>query len=298
MKQIINYSIIIPHKNIPKLLKRCLASIPKRDDIQIIVVDDNSDPSIVDFNNFPGVGEECVEVVFTKENKGAGYARNIGLSKAIGKWLLFADADDFYNENFLEITDSYLSSDNDIIFFCVNCVDSDDITKPANRGRAQQLKEHYNLYKEDAKREEYFYRYEFSEPWAKMIKKSLVDKNHILFDETMVANDYMFSVKSGYVAKKIDVSPKQIYTLTQRENSLSSNYAGTFDKLKIRILIATDVTLFFNKNGISYKISPLRGLMVVLLKKYPTRFISILYSLKKEGIDIKKLFIEIFLLRQ
>lgn len=40
----INYSIIIPHKNIPHLLQRCLKSIPRRKDVQIIIVDDNSDP--------------------------------------------------------------------------------------------------------------------------------------------------------------------------------------------------------------------------------------------------------------
>lgn len=37
------YSFIIPHKNCPVLLNRCLDSIPIRDDVQIIVVDDNSD---------------------------------------------------------------------------------------------------------------------------------------------------------------------------------------------------------------------------------------------------------------
>ena len=38
-----NYSIIIPHRNIPQLLQRCIDSIPSRDDLQIIIVDDNSD---------------------------------------------------------------------------------------------------------------------------------------------------------------------------------------------------------------------------------------------------------------
>ena len=49
------YSIIIPHKNIPVLLQRCLDSIPIRDDIQIVIVDDNSSSEIVDFDNFPGM---------------------------------------------------------------------------------------------------------------------------------------------------------------------------------------------------------------------------------------------------
>lgn len=38
----ITYSIVIPHYKIPELLVKCLLSIPKRDDVQIIVVDDHS----------------------------------------------------------------------------------------------------------------------------------------------------------------------------------------------------------------------------------------------------------------
>ena len=45
-----SYSIIIPHKNTPKFLQRCLDSIPQREDLEVIVVDDNSDPNIVDFD--------------------------------------------------------------------------------------------------------------------------------------------------------------------------------------------------------------------------------------------------------
>ena len=84
------YSIIIPHKNIPKLLQRCLDSIPRREDTQIIVVDDNSDPAKVDFTHFPGLSDPSVEVYFDKSGKGAGRARNIGLEHAKGKWLVFA----------------------------------------------------------------------------------------------------------------------------------------------------------------------------------------------------------------
>lgn len=89
------YSVIIPHKDIPCLLQRCLDSIPPRDDVQIIVVDDNSSPDIVDFAHFPGRDRTDVEILFTKEGGGAGYARNCGLAGAKGKWLVFADADDF-----------------------------------------------------------------------------------------------------------------------------------------------------------------------------------------------------------
>ena len=86
----INYSFIIPHKNSVKLLNRCLDSIPQREDIEIIVVDDNSDEK--------PIVKRTVEVVYLtyKESNGAGKARNIGITKAKGRWLLFADCDDYY----------------------------------------------------------------------------------------------------------------------------------------------------------------------------------------------------------
>lgn len=85
------FSIIMLHKNTPKLLKRCLESIPRMDDIQIIVVDDNSDSNIVDFSVLIGMKDECVEIYLTKEGKGAGHACNVGMKYAKGKWLLFTD---------------------------------------------------------------------------------------------------------------------------------------------------------------------------------------------------------------
>ena len=69
----IDYSIIIPSKNLPDLLQRALDSIPRRDGIQVIVVDDASDPGVVDFSAYPGLDDPHVEVVFTKEARGAGY---------------------------------------------------------------------------------------------------------------------------------------------------------------------------------------------------------------------------------
>ena len=60
MNNTINFSIIIPTKNIPDLLQRCLESIPQRSDIEIIVVDDNSDREIVDVKNYPGTNNQQV----------------------------------------------------------------------------------------------------------------------------------------------------------------------------------------------------------------------------------------------
>ena len=126
----INYSIIIPHKNIPDLLQRCLDSIPRRDDIQIIIVDDNSNPQKVDFENFPGLGDPCVEVYFTKEGKGAGYARNVGLKYAKGKWLFFADSDDTYTSSFSKFLTDSKDLVADVVYFKANLINNDVSKSP------------------------------------------------------------------------------------------------------------------------------------------------------------------------
>ena len=107
MEREINYSIIIPHKNCPDLLNRCLGSIPLRDDIHIIIVDDNSDN-----DKKPQYDRNNMEIIFldAEHSRGAGHARNVGLNRAKGKWLLFADADDYYCEHGFEILDKYLDS--------------------------------------------------------------------------------------------------------------------------------------------------------------------------------------------
>ena len=94
------YSFIIPHHNCPNLLYRLLDTIPQREDIEIIVVDDNSDADKV-----PLINRNDVQLFLipASESKGAGHARNIGLDHAKGKWLLFADSDDYYEKNVISV---------------------------------------------------------------------------------------------------------------------------------------------------------------------------------------------------
>ena len=60
------YSIIIPHKNIPELLIRCLNSIPDREDIQIIVIDDNSTDADIYSVMYPELNRSDIEIYYTK----------------------------------------------------------------------------------------------------------------------------------------------------------------------------------------------------------------------------------------
>ena len=57
-----DYSIIIPHNDIPDLLMRCLNSIPVSEDIQVIVVDDNSADADTYLDRYP----ELISWIFAR----------------------------------------------------------------------------------------------------------------------------------------------------------------------------------------------------------------------------------------
>lgn len=244
MNRPINYSIIIPHKNIPGLLQRCLNSIPRRDDVQIIVVDDNSDPDKVDFKNFPGLNDPFVEVVFTKEGKGAGYARNAGLTKAVGKWLLFADADDFFNYCINDIFDEYVNSDADIIYFKHNSIDSDTYTA---KNRLLHFHTFIDKWRHSPQKADALLRYRHTSVWSRIHKTEFIKKNSISFDEVSIANDVTFAYLSGFYAASIGADPRALYCTTIRQGSIRHKKQNIEMELDY-LYVAFKRYRFFKKN--------------------------------------------------
>lgn len=283
----IRYSIIIPHYDIPLLLGRLLNSIPEREDIQIIVVDDCSPECDTYLGKYVFLNRSNVEFYVTEKNGGGGYARNEGLKHAKGKWILFADADDLFMDGFCSTLDEHYYDEEDIIFFRIKSVYSDDISKQSERDACWNRKiQEYLRTKDDG-----ILRYKLTEPWAKMVRREIIIQNKIMFDETMVANDYFFSVQTGYYAHKMKAIPTITYILTQREHSVSSvGWGDSIDNLKVRLDVAIRVQSFSDKNGIYMKPMPIRGLMVLALKNYPSVFLSTLHKLHKENISIFSLF--------
>jgi glycosyltransferase involved in cell wall biosynthesis len=211
------YSIIIPHKNIPELLKRCLDSIPRRKDAQIIVVDDNSDINIVDFSNFPGLNDPYVEVIFGKnENgrKGAGYARNLGLKKAKGKWLIFADADDYFMPCLNEVLDKYENNENDIIFFQLTSIDN------TSSILAQRHLSFNNRLKYIEETNDWSIIYNLHFPWGKLIKRAIITDNNITFREVQYGNDVYFGIRIIAASEFKIIAKEELYCIISREGSL------------------------------------------------------------------------------
>ena len=228
------FSIIIPHKEIPDLLMRCLRSIPVSEDIQVIVVDDNSAGADTYLDKYPELSRPYLEFIRTTKGGGAGYARNVGLEHAKGKWILFADADDFFVDDMYDIICSYVDSEADVIYFKNKAVLSDDISIKSDR--SSFINQTINQYLADV--DEWPIRFKLPVPWGKMIKGSLVGKHNIRFDEVVYSNDVYFSLLVGYYAEKIVVADRAIYILTCRSNSLAADFCSKPGELEMRAEVA------------------------------------------------------------
>ncbi len=232
----INCSIIIPHYNIPYMLEKLLETTPyDKNDVEIIVVDDRSDRDIEKLLKVKARFKKHGVKFFrnNKGKKGAGTCRNIGLKHAIGKWLLFADADDCFKMEMYDVVEEYFENPEDIIFFRWESADENG---KVISGRAEGYNKKIDAFADNKeKRNELLLRYDMPGPVSKLIKSDLVERNHIRFDEITVSNDVMFSTKCGFYAKNIEVSRNCIYQVTERNCSLTT----TFDEKKFRI--RTDV---------------------------------------------------------
>lgn len=245
-KKDILYSIIIPHKNIPDLLKRCIKSIPCNNDIEIIVVDDNSDKEILDSAKLYLLNEERTNLsfIYTKEGKGAGYARNIGLKQAIGKWILFADADDFFHEKFYSIIEKYRNTNHDVIFFHTYSVISDTLTRVNNR---EDIFELY-LKKQDIN----LLRYVSHSVWGKMYSREFINKYDIKCDETPASNDVLFSGLVGIHANNIQIDKNELYCCTIRKGSICTKINKKNVEARIQVALNYNNTLMNHSINVKY----------------------------------------------
>ena len=93
----IQVSIVVPVYNVESYLERCVESLLKQDimdPIEILLIDDGStDQSGAICDAYAKQNPQIL--VYHKENGGLSDARNFGLDRANGAYILFVDSDDF-----------------------------------------------------------------------------------------------------------------------------------------------------------------------------------------------------------
>lgn len=99
----INISFIVPAFNCEKYLYDCVDSIIKQKlkSIEIIIINDGSNDNTLKIAEMIQEKYPSIIRVFSKKNGGAASARNYGLKKSLGKYVIFIDSDDLIFGNSL-----------------------------------------------------------------------------------------------------------------------------------------------------------------------------------------------------
>lgn len=197
-------SIIIPIYNAENYLLRCVDSILEQSyqNLQIILVDDGSTDDSSSICDHYSEKDSRINVIH-KRNEGVARARNCGTLHAKGAYIAFIDADDFVNKFYVETLLCVLKQENSDMVVCgmktfyeskkkyINF--SENIRKPTIK-----------VYTGERALEMLLYRKKItSSPWAKMIRRELVENNP--FPEGILFEDL------GVVYKWIANSKKVVY---------------------------------------------------------------------------------------
>lgn len=278
----IKYSVIIPHYNNEDGLDRLLSSIPTRSDIQVLIVDDRSDTKlskeVVRNSNLPNVSWYINDKV-----KSAGTCRNIGLERAIGEYLIFADSDDWFTRRaFNFIDDTVLENPNsDLLFFNVTSTDEDGgiaVRHIKNRALILDYINKIGAWYEERLRFTHYV------PWGKVIKRKLVEQYKIEFDQTIIANDGVFSLKVGKAANEIFASDDIIYCVTYSPESLTRK--KDVNKFRVRLEVyARYFNLLSDDQRRKVRASPL-PLVYMSLNYGIKEFFRTLSFLRESGVGV------------
>ena len=224
-------SIVMPCYNVEDYIDECLNSIFSQSfkDYEIIAVNDSSTDLTLKILNDYEKKYKCLHV-YTQKNKGAGAARNYGLTKAVGKFVLFMDSDDFLEPNALQIlNDATKKEDVDAYYYNYYRFDHKFHTKT----KVQLYKEYTTSFTSKNLTIPYQYIDVESEkinlirnevaPWNKLYRKDFILKNDIKFDELYNVNDRTFYYAALLKSKKIIFINS--YLINYRTNNIAAETA-------------------------------------------------------------------------
>lgn len=241
-------SVIIPVYNAEKYLGKCLESLLSQtlQEMEIICVDDgSSDGSPEILKRFQGRDERVR--ILTQENQYAGAARNNGMKEAQGEYLLFLDADDFFENTLLEkVYNQGKKMEADIVLFGAKQYnDKTGIVSPASWYFKRDALPRENPFSGKTENTDVF-ALVTPAPWTKLFRREFVEKQGLSFQGLQNSNDVYFVLTALALAEKITyVDEELVFYRVGMKGSLQGSkslhpdcfieaYAGVYHELQRR----------------------------------------------------------------
>lgn len=258
----LEFSIIIPIYNVERYLKKCVESVLSQtvQNYEIILVDDGSPDNCGIICDHLAQENNRIKVIH-KENGGLSSARNAGINIANGKYLIFLDSDDYWDDknalynisNQLEETDAdvlvfpakrYYEENNKYTYILNLEVDRKQVTNNDKFSAIKYLLEN-NIYRAAA--------------WNKVVRKSIVDKYAMRYKEGYLSEDMEWCGDLLIYAKRFDFYKNPFYVYRQQR-------VGSITKDKSEKLVADKI--YMCEKGLNQAINESNSIMGNLLASY------------------------------
>lgn len=217
-------SVVIPVYQVERFLPQCLDSVCKQSlkELEIICVEDGSTDGSFDILKEYQQKDPRIQIyVNQEEGAGAAQARNLGLSKATGDYVLVLDSDDYFHPELAEKTYQLaVETEADLVLF-------DAIWFDSNTGK--DLGDGTTLRRDHLPKKEVFsgkdvaahiFQLSHGAAWSKLYKGSFLKKYNLSFQAVHVIDDVFFTSTALSVAEKIAVVDEKL--LYYRVNNSSS----------------------------------------------------------------------------
>lgn len=233
-------SLIMPLYNAEKYLPEALQSVLNQSyqDFELICIDDGSADRTASIVDALQKEDARIRLLTNEVRLGAALSRNKGLKAAEGKYILFLDGDDVFEEELLETAGSAMEEyQADLVLFEYLHVHSDVIYTKKVIERPADFKERYC--KTPFSMEDFTPR-EFpwwaSSPCNRIFRRSFLEENRLEFQDLPSSNDVYFALMSLFCARRIiclDDRRVMVYArdhsqphrISSRRNPMCSYYA-------------------------------------------------------------------------
>lgn len=198
-------SIIIPVYNAASFINRCIDSVLAQTykDFQIIAVNDGSKDNSLEllkaYESNPNF------ILLDQENSGPSVARNNGINRADGEYLMFIDSDDYIDSDYVE---------------CYINIMADGRFDVVMGGYKKITGEHIDFVR--CPNGKAFSKYLVTGPVAKLYKKDFITDNNILFPITTSSEDVHFNANIIRHGAKIGFVDNTGYYYYFNPNSISN----------------------------------------------------------------------------
>ena len=220
MQNKVSVSVIVPVYNAMPYLRQALEGVLDQSfrDFELLLIDDHSsDGSFAVLQEIAGKDARVRVLQTAAGPSGAGAARNVGVDRACGEYLMFLDADDAAKKDLIEKLYRLVSADGADVGICEYETD---------KGRRFRIRSSEDVL-QDGRRVKNLFQIDHANVWNKIFSSKLIKTYSIRFDALGTCNDISFTYSAMSAAKKIKIlrQPLIVYR-TKSAQQLKASRGG------------------------------------------------------------------------